>query len=56
MPKKERKVVIDERFKDVLDSKSRFNMVSEVNKHGQKEKKHDSMIKDLYRIEQSDDD
>ena len=51
MPKKERKVVIDDRFKDVLNSKSRFNMVSEVNKHGQKEKKHDSMIKDLYRIE-----
>ena len=36
MPRKQKKVVIDSRFKEVLDKKSSFNTISKFDKTGKK--------------------
>jgi hypothetical protein len=51
MPQKQKKVVIDDRFKEVMDKKSNFNTISKYDKTGKKVKQQDKMMQKFYRIE-----
>lgn len=51
MPQKQKKVVIDDRFKSVLDQKSGFNTISKYDKTGKKVQTQDKMMQKFYRIE-----
>ena len=51
MPRKQKKVVIDDRFKKALDKKSEFNAISKFDKTGKVNKQYDKSMQDYYRIE-----
>jgi len=55
MPKKQKKVVIDKRFKAALDKDSHFNTISKVDKTGKKVKQQDKMMQEYYQLEDTDD-
>ncbi len=49
MPKKAKKVQIDERFASVLTSK-KFNQISKFDKYGRKVSKEDNTMKKFYAL------
>ena len=54
MPRKQKKVVIDDRFKKALDKTSEFNAISKFDKTGKVNKQYDKSMQDYYRIEDKD--
>jgi hypothetical protein len=48
-------VVIDDRFKEVMNKKSNFNTISKYDKTGKKVKQQDKMMQKFYRIDEDED-
>jgi hypothetical protein len=53
MPKKAKKVVIDERFKKMFDKKSEFNTIGKRDKTGKKIKVEDRTLEKFYKLDKN---
>jgi len=54
MPKKSRKVVVDDRFKQMFAKKGDFNTISKYDKTGNKIKKQDRSMHKFYDLEEKE--
>ena len=54
MPKKNKKVVIDDRFKKMFDKKSEFNTIGKRDKTGKKIKVEDRTMEKYYKLEEEE--
>jgi hypothetical protein len=52
MPQKQKKVVIDKRFQQVLDKKSGFNTISKFDKTGKRVDTQDKLMQKFYRLDE----